>query len=228
MKLSVNIWKEWLICKHTYIVYVIIMYLFINIAIVSILQLELDFSIVKAELINILRLFIFYIGNVFMLMSMINQSIVYERIFGHIHCLLAYKVPLRSIIIGKVIFILLITSFELPILFLIYFGFYNIPISIFTSNIFFIIILISVVILIVFLISFINILVCYSMPKLSKLISIISFIGCFMLFSYYKLLSEILNNYLSSLVIFFVILLLFSYLLFFIANRIPNQLILKK
>jgi len=228
MKLAVNIWKEWIICKHTYIVYVIIMYLFINIAIVSILQLESDFSIVKAELINILRLFIFYIGNVFMLMSMINQNIVYERISGHIHCLLAYKVPLRSIIVGKAIFILLITSIELPILLLIYFGFYNIPISMLITNIFFIIILISVVLLFVFLISFINILVCYSMPKLAKLISVISFIGCFMLFSYYKSLSETLNNYLYSLVILFFVLLLFSYLLFLIANRIPNQLILKK
>jgi hypothetical protein len=128
---------------------------------------------------------------------------VYERISGHIHCLLAYKVPLSSIIFGKVIFILLITSIELPILLLIYFGFYNISISMLISNIFFIIILISVVLLFVFLISFINILVCYAMPKLANIISVISFIGSFMLFPYYKSLSETLNNYLYSLVILF-------------------------
>lgn len=228
MNLKVNIWKEWIVCKRTYIMYVLLIYIFINIAIVSILSLESNLSSANTVMTNILRLFIFYIGNVFMLMSMINQSIVFERISGHIHCLLAYKVPLRSIILSKTVFILVITSIEIPIILSMYFWYYNVSISLLFSNAFFLLMLILVVLVVVFLISFINIIVCYSLPKLAKLISVLSFAGCFALFSYYKSLSEILNNYIYSLVIMFFIFLLISYLLLIIANRIPNQLILKK
>lgn len=228
MNFKLHIWKEWLICRKSYLYYAILIYFFVNFSVVSIIRFENDYSAQSTTITNIIRLFIIFIGTVFMLMSMINQGIAFERFSGHIHCLLAYQVPLRVIVLSKAIFILILTISEIPILFLIYFWFYSVSFSVIFSNIFLIIMLTFVVIMIVFIISFLNVLISYVLPTFAKLFSLISFLGCFLFFSFYESLSKTLNDYFYSLIVIFLFSVLISYFLLIITSRIPNQLVLKK
>jgi hypothetical protein len=230
MNLKLHLWKEWLICKRTYLLYIFLIYVLVNLMLLSLASFKIDHN-TNIELISIdyiFRLIFVYIATIFMLMSMINQSIGLERISGHIHSLLAYKVSLSRIILCKAIFIVLITFFELIIMAVIYFwnfwGNLNFSFSMFILTILIILTTISSVL---FLAS-INITACYIFPKFSQLFSIISFGFSFVILAYYKSIVAYLINYFG---LFFIvgicILATLEYLLYLLVNRIPNNIILK-
>jgi len=167
-------------------------------------------------------------ATIFMLLSMINQSIGSERIGGHLHTLLAYKIPLSRVILIKAIFIILITFIELIIMTGIYcwrfWGHVNLT---FGFGSMFIFLLAAILSLVLFLIS-INILACYIFPKLNQVFSIISFGASFMILSFYKSLVSSLINYSTEFIIVCICLFgMLEYFLILTAKRIPNYITLK-
>jgi len=159
---------------------------------------------------------------------MINQSIGFERIGGHIHTILAYKIPLSRIIIIKSIFIVFITWFEVIIMIAIYCWYFwgKIYFSIKLIPLF-IFLLLAIITLVLFL-SSINILACYIFPKSSQVFSIISFGGCFLILSFYQAAATFLVNYIIIFIFTIICLLgVLEYILILIADKIPNNIILK-
>ncbi len=230
MNTRLHIWKEWIICKRTYLRYIVLIYVLVNIMLLNFSSLKIDFTkdIQVISIDYIIKLMFIYVASIFMLMSMINQSIGLERISGHIHTLLAYKIPLSRIIIIKSIFIVLITWLEVIIMIVIYcwyfwgkiyFSLKLIPLFIF--------LLLAIMALVLFL-SSINILACYIFPKSSQVFSIISFGGCFLILSFYQVTATFFVNYTSIFIFISIYLFGFlEYILILIANRIPNNIILK-
>lgn len=176
----------------------------------------------------IFRLMFVYIAAIFLLMSMINQSIGLERISGHIHIILAYKVSLGRIILSKAIFIVLITFIELIFMAVIYFwNFWGKINFSFASLLLFILIIIITVFSVLFFAS-INIMTCYIFPKLSQLFSLLSFGFSFMILAYYKSIVAYLINYIELFFIIGICIMgTLEYLLYHFADRIPNNIILK-
>lgn len=230
MNLKLFIWKEWLTCKRTYLQYIILIYVLVNIMLLNLSSLKVDFT-KNIEIISIdyiFRLMLIYIATIFMLMSMINQSIGFERISGHLHTLLAYKIPLSSIVIIKAIFIVLITSLEVIIMIAIYCWYFWGKVS-FTIELIpmFIFLLVAIITLVLFL-SSINILACYIFPKLSQVFSIISFGASFIILSFYQVVVPFLINFSGLFIIVSICLFSFlEYILVLTVDRIPNNIILK-
>ncbi len=232
MKIRSFLWKEWLICKRSYLHYALFLYVIINFMLLTLSSWKVSFNenadIDTIAVNYVIKLLFIYVASIFILMSMLNQNISTEKVSGYLHNLLAYKVRLGKIIISKALFIFFLSSIELIFMFLLYvwsfWGRITFSILIFAN--FILIVLLSAIFVTFF--ASINILACYIFPRLSQFFSVFSFGISFFILSYYKAMIPIfLNNYLLFSFFSIFCFSILTFLVILLSDKIPKNIILK-
>jgi hypothetical protein len=231
--LRIILWKEWTVMLHGYIRSVALFFIVINgLAIYStwtLLTPGVD-SGRLASLMGNTTWFALYTGGGFILLSMLSPVIAKEKYSGHVHNELAYGISFSEIVFGKALFVTLLSLAELPV-----FAALFVLIQLFgskTSMQPFLQMLPAALIVypvLMFLMSSLVTLVDYTKPQLSQVASIAAF-GCgFVILSYTRSLigamlgmPVILSEVAPSVVLFPAV-----WLLFKVAERLPNSVLLK-
>lgn len=228
--ISFLLWKEWLIMKRGYLLYVGLVYFIMNaIMIHSILTLFQIGISVNTNVDPGVPWFALYIGCTFILLSMISSVIAKEKIVGHIHNLLAYSIPLSKLILAKALFVTIISLVELPIILvlslILQISGYDIFTQTFVNSLFLTIFVFPFVIL---LMSYIVTLVNYIKPQLNQISGIGAFILAFLSFSYLKSILNSITMLPNFLIIFFssIVLCIFIWLMHKVAKQIPHSQLL--
>lgn len=224
------LWKEWLIMKRGYLLYVGLVYFIMNaIMIHSILTLFQIGISVNTNVDPGTSWFALYIGCTFILLSMISSVIAKEKIVGQIHNLLAYCIPFSKLILAKSLFVTIISLVEIPIILglslILQISGYNIFTQAFVNSLFLTIFVFPLVIL---LMSNIVTLVNYIKPQLNQISGIGAFVLAFFSFSYLKSILDSLTFLSNFFIILFSIIVLCGliWLIIKIANQIPHSQLL--